>query len=245
MLVFIYFLMEQFGLTQEDRECNLKKARQIAQLANITAVVLTVGILFAPRLYEWGLLLLLVMPWAGIGIIGYFKGVVRFSIKKSSPYPSVNYVVYIPTLGILARNLGYDLYVYNVIWLLAILLGGILTTACLAVCRKVLAEQNGRVAQCVFILIFACAYSFGAIVVTNCYYDRSVPQEFRVEVKDKSISSGRATTYYLRLDPWGRFTEEEDVSVSKRLYKKTQTGDQVHVYLQKGKWNIPWYWVTD
>ena len=84
-MVFIYFLMEQFGLTQEDRERNLKKARQIAQLANITAVVLTVGILFAPRLYEWGLLLLLVMPWAGIGIIGYFKGLVRFSIKKGGP----------------------------------------------------------------------------------------------------------------------------------------------------------------
>ncbi|MES1161218.1 MAG: hypothetical protein ABUM51_10700, partial [Bacteroidota bacterium] len=78
-----------------------------------------------------------------------------------------------------------------------------------------------------------------------CYRDRSVSQVFRVEIKDKHIQSGKTTTYYLRLAPWGRFPEEEEVSVTKRLYEAMQTGDQVYVYLKKGKWNIPWFWVTN
>ncbi|HTI11415.1 MAG TPA: hypothetical protein VL832_22735 [Puia sp.] len=237
---------DQFGLTREDREDNLKKARQVAKGVNIAATGLALWSFAYPRPYQYVAILLLAAPWVGIALTWYFKGLMRFDTKKSSPYPSVTALIFVSAGCLLLRAmLDFDLYDHKMIWLPVISLAGILSFLCFMVCRKALTEGQNKMTAPVFMFIVSFIYTYGALVMTNCYHDRSVSQVFRVEIKDKSIHTGKTTTYYLRLAPWGRFPEEEDVSVPKRLYEATQTGDKVYVYLKKGTWNIPWYWVTN
>jgi len=55
------------------------------------------------------------------------------------------------------------------------------------------------------------------------------------------ISSGKSTTYYLELTPWGQQKDIEEVSVSKALYNKLEQNDKVNIYYMKGQFDIPWF----
>ena len=75
-------------------------------------------------------------------------------------------------------------------------------------------------------------------------YDESNPETFQSKVLDKRISSGKTTTYYLKLTAWGGQTESDDVSVSEELYNYLEVDDNVNIYLKKGQLDIPWFIVT-
>jgi len=57
------------------------------------------------------------------------------------------------------------------------------------------------------------------------------------------ISKGKSTSYYITTTPWGRYTQPEEVRVSRSLYQGLQLGDSVNIYLQPGKLGIPWYFL--
>lgn len=236
---------ENFGQTMEDREVYLKKAVQVAKVANIVAIALAIWALMYPRPYEYVMIVLLATPWAGIVITWYFKGLMRLNPRKGSPYPSVAWLIFVPAACLLLRAmLDFDLYDYRKVWLPVACLANILTVVVLAVCKEVIVEKD-RLIAAIAIFSIAFIYSYGGIVMTNCYHDRSVSEELRVEVKGKRISTGKSTNYYLRLAPWGRFAGEEEVRVARLFYDSTQTGEQVNIHLKKGKWGIPWFWITN
>lgn len=83
-------------------------------------------------------------------------------------------------------------------------------------------------------------FSFGTIVFINCWYDKSAPDYYNAEVLGKRISSGKSTTYYIELAPWGPQKKNEEVSVNKNLYNDLEVSDGVDIYYKKGLLNIPW-----
>ena len=87
-------------------------------------------------------------------------------------------------------------------------------------------------------------YSFGTYVVSNCLFDKTEPEIFKSEVTEKEISSGKSTTYYLNLKPWGPRTETERVSVTQNEYEATNKGDIVDIYLRQGLLGTPWFFVV-
>jgi len=93
--------------------------------------------------------------------------------------------------------------------------------------------------------LFFLGYSYGLVIHYNCYYDKSSAQKYTVEILNKRTSSGRSTTRYLEISSWGDQQGTSEVSVGKSLYKRTNVGDDVNVYLRQGNMEIPWYRLSD
>jgi hypothetical protein len=78
------------------------------------------------------------------------------------------------------------------------------------------------------------AYGYGASALVNRQLDRGEPEVFTTQVMGKHVSSGKATTYYLELAPWGPRSEAEDVDSGRSVYERVRKGDTVCVYLWPG-----------
>ena len=94
------------------------------------------------------------------------------------------------------------------------------------------------------IMGYLFVYSYGGIINYNCFYDKSDPQIFTSEILDMRISSGKITSYYIELKPWGAETEIDEVSISKGLYEMLVVGEMVNVSLKEGTMGIPWFSVA-
>jgi hypothetical protein len=68
---------------------------------------------------------------------------------------------------------------------------------------------------------------------------------YAAKVTDRRLVRGSrgGRSCYLRLAPWGPQVEEAEVSVSRRMYERTNVNDTVHVGVRSGCFNIPWYYV--
>ncbi|HXJ12447.1 MAG TPA: hypothetical protein VNH19_09260, partial [Candidatus Limnocylindrales bacterium] len=93
-------------------------------------------------------------------------------------------------------------------------------------------------------LFIAVAYGGGVTAMTDTLLDRSLPRVFQTEVLNKRISSGRSTTWYLRLAPWGPQAQPAEVSVHSSLYNSVQPGQIVCVSLYPGTLKILWFRVA-
>lgn len=237
---------DRFGLTKEERKTNLARARRVAGIAWFVSAGLFTWVLIYPEPYEFLMIALLAAPLVAIYTTWYFKGLMRLTKTKSSPYPTVVIPALLPTFGILLRAIiGYDLYAFQKpAWTLLLVASVLVTLIVIGACREGLRGEKAKALLYVCIFVVAGAYSYGAIVFTNCFYDRSVPEKFRVQVTGKWISGGKSTSYYLKLSPWGRFEKGKQVTVSKSFYGRMETGDSLSVFLKQGKWNIPWYRVV-
>jgi hypothetical protein len=237
---------EEFGDTKIERYQNQKKATRVAWVTGTLAVIATIWTVFNPTPYDLAFFTLFLFPPAGLLIAARYKGLIRFSSPKNSPYPTIMVMVLAPIIGAAIRILtDYQLYTYGKIWA-CIACGALLfTIIAYVICGKVLAlEESNFLTACVTVLVSG-AYTFGIVFFFNCYYDHSKAQEFRVSVVSKHINSGKSKSYHLVLEPWGRFTDEDDESVGHTLYNDAEPGQKVHIYLFEGKWNIPWYYVSE
>ena len=87
------------------------------------------------------------------------------------------------------------------------------------------------------------AYAYGGLVLANTLLDTSKPQMFRTIIVDKHITSGKTTTYELRLEAWGP-VPPGTVSVSRELYESVIPGLIACPLLSRGALGIPWYVVV-
>ncbi len=236
---------ETFGFTEAERENNLARAKKISVASYAIGVVVMFWAFIYPKPYEPLLILLLLLPWVAVFITWYFKGLMRFDARKKSAWPSISFIIYLPAFAVLIRCLAdYHLYTPGAIWTPVIATALIATFISLQLCRKAVAEIKNKGAAIALAVLVAGCYSFGLIVFTNCYYDSYKSTVFDVEVTGKHINRGKSTTYYLQLAPWGRFTEDKDISVNKNLYNDVQEGQLVRIHLREGKWHIPWYFIV-
>jgi len=93
------------------------------------------------------------------------------------------------------------------------------------------------------IVFFVLIYSYGGTIVANCLYDKAEPEIYHTRVLRKHMTGGRSYRFYFVLDKWGPRTKPEDVAIPGSLYRKTQPGDSIDVYVKKGTLGIPWYFV--
>lgn len=86
-------------------------------------------------------------------------------------------------------------------------------------------------------------YSISSLKVVNCRFDSSDPEIFEAQVLAKERSSGKTTSYYLDLSPWGPRTEHEKVPVGSHGFERANVGDTVEVYLYPGRFKASWFQV--
>jgi hypothetical protein len=238
---------DEFGSDSIKRSTNLKTASKLCTVASIGAIILAVWEIIAPRPPQWLMWVLLALPWVAAYAIWAYNGLIRLDKKKSSPHPSMIVPLLLPVfaaiLGVIRDDRIYDFPSQAVLLLAAI-------TAAMIVCfyrtcaKAITAEKRkGLTMTC--IVVMAGLYSFAGMMFANCQYDHSTPKVYTAIVAGKDISTGKTTTYYLILSPWGRFTEGSRESVHQELYRSVQMDDSVHINCYQGRWNIPWFHIVN
>lgn len=233
---------EDFGWDIEQREEKLRNAHRVANIYNWTGGIISVWTLFLAFPYEYAILSCIAFPIIGLIIVKCFNGLVRFDTSKSTAYPTVFYGVLGVGISLFARAiLDYKIFDYSNIWASTLVISFIFVIV-FSIGFKNLKFSNLR--ECFSMIFFSLTiflYSYGAVVTLNCFYDKSEPEIYDAIVLNKRFTSGKTTTYYIKLTSWGPQKDEDEVSISKDLYESLEIDYQVNIYFMKGKFNIPWF----
>jgi hypothetical protein len=98
-----------------------------------------------------------------------------------------------------------------------------------------------RVPALALLVALVAAYPWALLAQANALLDRSPRETFRVTVVGKHVSTGKHTSYELRLAPWGPVEEEEDADVGRATYEAVAVGDAVCALLRGGALGVRWY----
>ncbi|MBX2969981.1 MAG: hypothetical protein KF803_11470 [Cyclobacteriaceae bacterium] len=234
----------EFGINQQTREFRLNEARRVAKYINIVGGATGIWLWFYPQPYLICVSVGMILPGIALASLYFYRGLIRFDEKKNSAYPSIIYGFIAPSAGLLIRAImDFEILEYTNLWINVFIISLILTGLLVLWTKEI---KFKKVVDYITILSLAgmiLCYSFGTFVLSNCLFDKSEPEIFNSEVTDKEISSGKSTTYYLTLRPWGPRTETEKVSVTKDEYEATDKGDIVSIYLRHGLLNTPWFYI--
>jgi hypothetical protein len=237
---------ETIGWTKEIREEKLTKARQTSKLINWAAGTVAAWTFFYPIPYQYSILAAILIPILALIVVKFSNGLIRVDEKNGSAYPSVIYAFIFPSLGLMLRAFfDYDIFDYSNVWLITTTLTLTFLFLLMISQKEITFKKKLDYLTASSLALFLFAYSFGTVIHANCYYDKSEPEYFSAKVLDKRISSGKSTSYYLELSPWGQQDEIDEVSVGKGLYNRIEIGDEVNIYFRNGKLEIPWFIVTD
>jgi hypothetical protein len=237
-------------LSEEERTVLLKRAVLVTRIIQGLSVVSAIAVYFfgSSAMGIYALLILIAIPWIAIGAMYYYKGLITINAKKDSLLPSLEFAFFPAAfaLFLLALTSLKVLHLEHmwmpfaaIIFLAGLLLWrvgsqGAFNPGNLAVPRTVATY-----------LVILAVYSYGAVIMINCYFDRTPATYYEVTVINKRISKGKTTTYYLELAPWGPVTGNDEVQVSKAFYNKMPVDKSVALYLRTGLLDIPWYFVDE
>lgn len=235
---------ETFGATEEHRQQRLKNAVTISKILNWSGGLILVWAIFRPAPYEYAILACMVLPLLCLIAVRYYKGLIRVDERKNSAYPSALTGLSLAVIALLLRTIfDYEIFDYANIWMPAIVIAFVYTGILVTGSKEV--KQKGGYAMIIFLLVLMFGYGYGAIVQTNCLYDKSVPENYRAAVLKKWINKGKTNTYHLELSRWGSQKEADDVQVKADLYNRVSVDDSVNIYFMKGYLHVPWFEVTE
>lgn len=232
----------ELGSTPEDRLAALGRARQINIGLSAIAIAAAVGLYFGPASYALAMasvlavaaLMALVLLYQQPLLYGLFK-------RKRDPRAETAVVYTAAGLGLITHNRGIEFVSFQPLIVAMFLLG----IAWAALLLKPAIRSTSTLAAIIVSLIFAGLLSFGMVTGADTIHDPSQASVFSTQVTGKQVSSGRSTTYYLVLAPWGPVEGASKISVPAALYKNTAIDDRVCVALHAGNLHAPWYSLVD
>lgn len=235
----------QFGRTTEERENRLQRARLATRTLSGVSFAVAAWAFFWPYPYEVVCLALLVFPILAVLLLKISGGIIHLNDRKDSAYPTVLYCIAVPSFMIVMRALiDYNILEYTNTWVPAVLVAVfMIIIALIGNTEFTFKKATDFFGVAGITLFFFCA-AYGGLIFLNCYYDESPEQEFHVKVLSKRMSSGKHTSYYVELTPWGNQTEAEEVSIDSDLYDRFEAGDSAYVYLKQGRFDVPWFEVS-
>ena len=237
---------EEFGRTVEEREDKLKWARLVARTLNAIGSILAAVLFFYPRPYDVVTLIALIFPVFILASLHFFKGLIRIDQKNNSGYPSIIYGLIFPGMALALRSfIDFDILEYSNFWLPTIAVTVVTCLIMLSTTTELKFKKKADYVTVISILAFVFVYAYGGVINYNCIYDESQPEIYSSEVLDMRVSTGKTTSYYVELEPWGPVTENEEVTISESLYNRLEVGESVNIYLMNGKMDIPWFSVTE
>lgn len=229
------------GFASHERRRQVESAKKTATALNIATGISFVWGIFYPYPYPLVLLLPAVLPLIAVVLLVRSNGIYQIEGRRQDARPSLALVFLLP--GMVVPMLA--LAPFHTLQWKPILVFSALLAACLVF---VLASADRGLRQRPWVilplLIFSALYMSGLIVAADSVLDRSRPQTYQVTVLDKHLSTGKSTTYYLHLKPWGPETHETQVTVSHSLYNSIPIGESVCVFLYSGALRVPWYRVS-
>ncbi len=237
---------EELGWTIEQREEKLYKARKTAKVLNWAGGLIGAWTFFWPDPYELAIMASITVPIVVIVAMKLSSGLIRIDERKDSAYPSILWAVLAPSMGLCVRALlDYNIFSHNNVWMPSAVIAFTMIMVLMVGNKEFKFKKAVDYFSVLVIASILFAYSYGSIITVNCINDNSEPVVFNAKVLSKRISSGKSTTYYLELTPWGVQKDIEEVSVSKELYEQLESDDLVNIYFMKGYLYIPWFVVAN
>jgi hypothetical protein len=237
---------ENIGWSKENREEKLSNARKISKIINWLGGLSFAWTLFYPKPYDYAVLSAFIIPIVALIAVKLSRGLIRIDKKDGSAYPSTIYAFIFPSLGLMLRSfLDYDIFDYSNVWTKAVLVTVAFLFILLFNQKEITFKKKQDYLTVSSLIMFLFAYGFGAVIYLNCNLDKSEPQHYTATILDKRISSGKHTSYYLKLTAWGQQKEIDEVSVGKGLYNRVDIDNEINIYFRNGKLEIPWFIVTD
>jgi hypothetical protein len=229
------------GPTPELTSNRLDQARRIAKAGTVAAFAATAWGWFFPRPYPVVIAVLGVLPLVAIALLVRSRGLYQIEGRRNDARPSLAIVFLLPAITLAMRALqDVELLEWKPVFS-RVILGAIALTAIMARGDRGLRAPPGVI---LLFFLFSAVYAYGAIIQVNALMDDSAAQTYEVVVLSKHVTSGKSTTYYLHLAPWGPQTNKGDVSVGRGLYNGIEPGQTVCTDLRAGALRIPWYTVS-
>ena len=231
----------EFGLTPEQRSEQLARARMTARWLTRGALLISAWGLFYPRPYQLIMGILAAVPLLAVMLMLRSRGVYEMEGRRNDARPSLVIPFLIPSCVLAIRAItGVNFLRWMPLFTLC-LVGACALTLLVASADRRMRERRAAMGG---IFLIAAFYALGVAAQADELFDRSTPQVFRVAVLSKRVSSGKSTTYYLRVEPWGPKQDANDVSVPARLYDVVLPKQTVCINLLQGALKIPWYFAT-
>lgn len=235
------------GINRQAREFRLNEAKKITRYANWASVVVCIWLTFFPRPRALVSLVAMTLPIAALLVIYKYRGLIRINGRDNSSYPSIFTASTLPTWALLIRALlDWDILEYQSTWIAMSAATLVLSGLFLVGTKEFSYSKFSDLFAALVLTASMFGYVYGAYVISNCLFDQSAPRQYKVDVVDKKIGSGRTTTYHVVVGPWGQEAEPRKLTVTGSQFNMLKKGDTVVLHLKKGLFGTPWlYAVTE
>ena len=228
----------ELGATPEERLARVVGAKRMNIALSTIAIVAALGYAFGgATLHLPSATVLALLPAALIYLVHSQPLLYGFVTPKRDPRANLTTAFLVSAFGLILGNSG----VHFVEKQSLLMYSGLAALLC---CAGILssARKNPAFAMAMILMvIFSCAYGWGLAAAADSVPDKSPPAKYTATVVNKHLTSGRSTTYYLDLSPWGPLQGANDVSVPHSTYQSAAIGDSVCLQLHAGALHVQWY----
>ncbi len=214
--------------------------RIITTLLNGISVVFTLMFIVLPQAPLELSMIYIGMPFLAFLILMLFRGKIHISSIDDEKI-HLEKMIYLPGLGLAMHSmLHYDILSYDNFWLPAICVFVLFSGVFVVLSPK---NQYFKKSETLFIplLVGGISFCYGAVVIGNVIYDKSVSQYYRAAIIKKEIGTGKNAQESFTLSKWGPQKEEDEVFVDAGFYHAKNVGDSVSIRLKAGALDIPYY----
>jgi hypothetical protein len=229
---------QELGATPEERLSALKQARMWnIGLATLSIAAAVCRLLPESPLFHPSLFVLALIPPAILYLL--HRSPLLFVLTKPKRDPRTDFTIAFVAagVGLCMGNIGVNFVLLSSLFP-AILLVSLAT--CVGFFLVARNTPSGRGAWIVMVML-SCSYGYGLVTSADTLPDHAKPERYSAAIVGKHTTSGRSTSYYLDLAPWGPIPDENRLSVSKRLYDAAAVGDLACLELHPGYLHAPWY----
>jgi hypothetical protein len=168
-----------------------------------------------------------------------FPGVARFdgASAKGAPRAAAPIVMATVTLGLRGLQDVHILDAKPLLWMVPPLAAGMAFLL-----YKLDIKPNKKPAMMLLMMLFTGAYFGGGLAIANALFDKSQPKYFETMVVGKRATTGRHSSYYLKVTPWGPMGEDNEISVNRSFYDSVSENQSIGIGLADGALKMPWFW---
>lgn len=234
----------EYGGTVIERKDKLKKAKRTSKLLNWLGGLITGWTIFKPIPYEFAILASIIIPITAVLAVFYYKGLIKIK-EKEGAYPNIAIAILFPPMVLFLRSLlDFEIYDYNTIWKPLVIVTITFTLLLLIGTKEFKLQKIKHYFALIPIILIMTIYSYGSIITLNGIYDISQSKTFQAKILNKRISTGKTTSYYIKLTPWNTQVQPKETTVTSDLYYNSEINNEVTIHYNEGLFHIPWFIVT-
>jgi hypothetical protein len=229
---------QELGSTPEERLKALSQAKTWGIFAIIVAAAATAATIFGDPVLRIPFATVLALIPVALALLLHRSPLLYAVFKsKADPRAELSFALGVSSFGLFISIDGVHFISLQSLGLSA----GLIAVAYCAAFFGSAYNSSSPFGAVMALLVLGGFYSYGLIVTADSLADNSKTSTYTVPISGKHTSSGRSTTYYLELPPWGPIERGNRISVNRKLYNQFSAGDTICLALHEGRLHTPWY----